>query len=229
MTASPPIPAPRPERMKHASRPPLRGIELGITCAVHALAVAAGALAFNWQDTGEEGRKPLPQIVLVAMHDQDQPPAAPKAATAPDTSRPAPLASRPVAIQPEAPALAMPQDDEAPAPPAQPEGHEAPAQDVQSYRRAIMARLEAWRFYPDAALRRDWQGSGVVLFRIERSGRLLDATIANSTGHGALDKAALGIVQRAAPFPAIPDSLPDELAITMPVTFLLDHPSGAQP
>jgi TonB family protein len=92
-----------------------------------------------------------------------------------------------------------------------------------------MARLEARRFYPDVALRRDWQGSGAVLFRIERSGRLLDATIANSTGHGALDKAALGIVQRAAPFPAIPDSLPDELAITMPVAFLLEHPSGAQP
>jgi TonB family protein len=215
--------------MKHASRPPLRGIELGITCAVHALAVAAGALAFNWQDTGEEGRKPLPQIMLVAMHDQDQTPASAKAAAAADTPKPAPLASRPALIRSDDPMPALPQDDEAPAPPAAPEGREAPAQEVQSYRRAIMARLEARRFYPDVALRRDWQGSGAVLFRIERSGRLLDATIANSTGHGALDKAALGIVQRAAPFPAIPDSLPDELAITMPVAFLLEHPSGAQP
>lgn len=229
MTAPLPVPAPRPERMPHTARRPLRGVELGITCAVHALAVAAGALAFNWEHAGEEGRKPLPQTVLLALHQPDRAPASPKASALPQTPKPAPLASRPGPVRSDDPAPAVPQDDEAPAPPAPPEGREAPAQEAQSYRRAIMARLEARRFYPGTALQRDWQGSGAVLFRIERSGRLLEAAMAASTGHAPLDRAALGIVQRAAPFPVIPDSLPDELAITMPVAFLIDHPMGTQP
>lgn len=94
-------------------------------------------------------------------------------------------------------------------------------QEAQSWRRAVMERLEAQRFYPDLAVRREWQGSGLVLFRIERSGRLLDVRLADSTGRPALDTAALGIVARAAPFPAIPDGLPDEMTITMPVQFLI--------
>ncbi|MFD2136940.1 energy transducer TonB [Novosphingobium resinovorum] len=36
-----------------------------------------------------------------------------------------------------------------------------------------------------------------------------------------LDRAALDVVRRAAPFPAIPEGLPDELEITLPVEFLV--------
>lgn len=69
--------------------------------------------------------------------------------------------------------------------------------------------------------------AGTVAFRIDRSGRLLDATVAHSTGLPVLDLAALSIVRRASPIPAIPDALPDEVAITLPTARLAEGASSA--
>lgn len=66
-----------------------------------------------------------------------------------------------------------------------------------------------------------------LAFRIDRSGRLLDATVAHSTGLPVLDLAALSIVRRASPFPAIPDALREELAITLPTARLAEEASSA--
>ena len=229
MTASPPFPSPPADRMTHAPRRSLRGAEMAVTCAVHALAVAAAALAFDWQSAGEDGHTATPHLVLIAPHQQDHPATRPKAHPAPARPKPAPPAPGLMPMKPAEPMPVARQAEEISPTPAPAQESAPPAQEAQSYRRAIMARLEAQRSYPGGALRRNWQGSGAVLFRIERSGRLLEAALTASTGHAALDKAALGIVRRAAPFPAIPDTLPDELAITMPVAFLIDHPTGARP
>lgn len=95
------------------------------------------------------------------------------------------------------------------------------AQTTQAYCEAILARLERERAYPDALLRAGRHGAGTIAFRIDRGGRLIAAAVEETTGNKALDRAAVAIVRRAAPFPAIPPLLPDELAITLPVEFLI--------
>jgi len=107
-----------------------------------------------------------------------------------------------------------------------PEGNTA-SDAVQDYRRALFERLAAQRHYPEAAVLKHYQGDGAVLFRIDRGGNLLDAAMERSTGRALLDRAAIAQVRRAAPFPQIPPELPDELAVAMPLQFLIVQP-GAQ-
>lgn len=92
---------------------------------------------------------------------------------------------------------------------------------AEVYRQAVTDRLSQKRNYPRSALSHGWDGDGSILFHVERSGQLLDVSIDKSTGHKALDRAALAQVRHAAPFPAIPSELPDELAIVLPLRFVL--------
>ena len=48
------------------------------------------------------------------------------------------------------------------------------------------------------------RGATVVAFRVAGSGGLAGLSVARSSGSAALDRAALRVVQRAAPFPAPP-------------------------
>lgn len=102
---------------------------------------------------------------------------------------------------------------------------QSPAGNVaEDYRQVLFARLATQRHYPEAAVLKHYQGDGTVLFRIDRSGNLLDTSMERSTGLALLDSAALKQVRRAAPFPDIPSDLPDELAVAMPVQFLILQP-----
>jgi len=93
-----------------------------------------------------------------------------------------------------------------------------------AYSHAILARIQEQRSYPRGALLSGVEGNGLIRFTIDRAGHLLDAAIVTSTGRKALDRASLALVRRAEPFPAIPPGLPDELAITMPIRFLIVRP-----
>lgn len=95
------------------------------------------------------------------------------------------------------------------------------AQVADSYRRMISALLAKQRHFPEAALLRRRQGDGAVRFHIDRTGRLLDVAVDTTTGQADLDRAAVAMVRRAAPFPAVPVELPDELDIVLPVSFLV--------
>lgn len=86
---------------------------------------------------------------------------------------------------------------------------------VFSYKRRVRALVI--RNLPEGR----W-GSGrvVVGFRISRSGELLGASIARSSGNAAIDRAALDCVRRAGPFPAPPrGATPAELAQSMDFRF----------
>lgn len=95
---------------------------------------------------------------------------------------------------------------------------------TSAYSHALLARIHAERSYPRGALLNGVDGNGSIRFTIDRLGQLLDAAIVTSTGRKALDRATLALVRRAQPFPAIPAGLPDELAITMPIRFLIVRP-----
>lgn len=199
---------------------------LVVTATVH---VAVFGLAiYGWQQAnGGAAPRKAPTVITVPPS-RDEPKRLPKPGRVPPKKAPEPTivevhpAPLP-AIAPLAPVLADP-----PPAPAAPLGgsEEALAQTTQAYRQALMARLERERAYPRKLLAAGQDGLGMIAFRIDRGGQLIDTTVEGSTGNAALDRAAVAIVRRAAPFPPIPLQLPDELTITLPVSFLIVRPGG---
>ncbi|MGF7153546.1 energy transducer TonB family protein [Novosphingobium gossypii] len=198
-----------------------RMVALGATVAIH-LAVGA-VVAVGWPRGRSAGTEPhlvsvvvLPQAEPVAPR---RPPGGPRTPAARPRPVPVPSSQPPtILLVPPAPLAIEP----IVMPSQRAEGGSADplAVTTQAYRRAIMARLEAQRARMKTHTSDRRRAAGAILFRIERTGRLLQASVAESTGFRTLDRTAMAIVRRAAPFPAIPDELPDELTITLPVEFL---------
>ncbi|GAB7555455.1 hypothetical protein NRB_49750 [Novosphingobium sp. 11B] len=213
-----------PERPRNAYRVggrPMRMAALVATILVH-LAVGA-VVAIGWPRFESARGTPHLASVVILPRAMDEPRRRPTSGTQAPARRPEPLpapASPPptILLAPPTPA-ATEVIAQLPAP-AEGGREDARAAATQVYRRVVMARLEARR----RPMRQDAAGGGLragaVAFRIDRGGQLLEVSVVQSTGRAALDHAALSIVRRAAPFPAIPDALPDELAITLPVEFL---------
>lgn len=72
------------------------------------------------------------------------------------------------------------------------------------YEQVLFSWLVRHKQYPMLAQRRGLEGRGSVRVRIDRGGRVLDRAVENSTGEKMLDEAALDMVRRASPFPAVP-------------------------
>jgi len=140
-------------------------------------------------------------------------PAAPVASSVPAEHAPAgpsPLASAaPVATQPIAPPSAA-----APVPAENPPG--------LSYGAVLLRWLERYREYPRAARLRRIEGVVVLRLTIERSGRLAEAAVAESSGSPLLDDAALAMARRAAPMPPLPRGEGVERVVMLvPIAFRL--------
>ena len=85
-----------------------------------------------------------------------------------------------------------------------------------------MAWLARHKAYPVQEKKAKHQGVVTLEFAIERSGRVLSARVKNGSGYPALDQAALDMVARASPVPAIPDALARErLSLAIPIEFSL--------
>jgi periplasmic protein TonB len=74
------------------------------------------------------------------------------------------------------------------------------------YEELLFAWMNRHKEYPMLAQRRGLQGGGVVRVRIDRQGRVLDRALVKGTGEAMLDQAALDMVRRSDPFPAVPDA-----------------------
>ncbi|TCM16502.1 TonB family protein [Novosphingobium sp. PhB165] len=201
----------------------MRAAAVAITAGVHVAAAAIAAITFGWLQAGAPDHAAPATLVTFNVH-----------SPAPVHDKPNAQAVRPRHIPASAPphvATPLPVRTAAVLATNAPEQAAAAATSglsdnlpdlALSYRRALIARLESQRRYPAGSLQHHAQGTGSLLFRIDRDGYLLDAVIVSSTGHSALDQAALAIVSRAAPFPPIPSGLPDELAVSLPIVFLID-------
>ncbi|MEP9396417.1 TonB family protein [Mesorhizobium sp. KR2-14] len=100
--------------------------------------------------------------------------------------------------------------------PALPAGGKADARAQASYMAGVASRLLARRYFPTGAP----SGSVVVNFSIAPSGKLTSRKIARSSGSPILDKAALQIVERAAPFPPFPKGVTaPRLNFSVPMNF----------
>jgi protein TonB len=102
--------------------------------------------------------------------------------------------------QPSPPAAAAPQTAYAPTPAPAP----APSAEISpGYRALLSAWLESHKRYPDTARQRGEEGRAVLRFAIDRSGRVLDFAVAQSTGHSDLD-ASIEEMMRGAVLPPFP-------------------------
>ncbi len=93
-------------------------------------------------------------------------------------------------------------------------------------RAAFEWQVQDWlahhRHYPRAAQRAGYQGTVWVRFVLDRHGGLRAYELQVSSGHGLLDRAALELLDRAAPFPAPPAAIAwDEIELVLPVEYSL--------
>lgn len=202
-----------------------RLISLVVTVLVHTLGVII--VVYNQSPVSpDHASRPAERVVLVSRtpNHPDEPKHEPEPATPPSVATAKPIAIAEIPVEIAAPAMAkVVADTEAKL--SRPSLEARATSDViQDYRRELFERLAAQRHYPEAALLKHYQGDGAVLFRLDRDGSLLHAAIERSTGRALLDHAAIMQVRRSAPFPQIPPELPDELAVAMPLQFLIVQP-----
>lgn len=91
-----------------------------------------------------------------------------------------------------------------------------------NYAGRVVARLQRAKRYPAAARRTRDQGTVRVRFTLDRSGRVVSASVAQRSGSAILDKEALALVRQAGPFPPFPAAIgKSRLTYTVPLTYRL--------
>lgn len=94
------------------------------------------------------------------------------------------------------------------------------AAGLRQYRLALAAEARRFRRYPDAARQEGITGTAEVRVTVSAAGTPRQADLASSSGHAALDAAALDMLRRAAARTVLPESLRgQEFAVLLPVVF----------
>lgn len=95
---------------------------------------------------------------------------------------------------------------------------------LRGYRLAIASQARRFKRYPAEAKASGWAGSTEVRLEVGAEGQPRPATVARSSGHEALDRAALAMIDAGAARARLPDSLRGrEFAVMLPVEFRLDE------
>ena len=91
-----------------------------------------------------------------------------------------------------------------------------------NYMEMIRLRIERFKKYPQLAKARHVEGMATLRFTITREGKLKGLELIKSTRHKILDRAALGAVRDAAPFPPPPDRISrGDLTLELAIVFEL--------
>ena len=142
-------------------------------------------------------------------------------------SKPVPdvAATKPVAesepAKPEVNKAAESTPAAAPPAPSLPQAAQAQQAGGNSWQGKVLAHLERYRRYPSTSRQRGDEGTVYLRVRINREGQVLQAELERSSGHAALDRAAMETLQRAAPLPRIPANRPDEIELSIPVEYFV--------
>jgi len=150
--------------------------------------------------------------------------AAPEAAPRPEQ----PVIQRPPEPAPPPPPAPAPAPVPVPAPAPPPQAVVDPGPDQnelrRGYIRGVSASVAKQRRYPKLAAQRGWQGEVTLRVVVDGSGHLVEVAIQQGSGYEALDKEAMEMVRRAAPFPFAAGMRKEGLTITLPVQFRLESP-----
>lgn len=202
------------------------------TLVLHAL--AAMALLLPW-------RGPAEPVAMISVELVVMPPAAPTAMSAPlpdaiAQAEPAALAPAP----PVTPAPTKPVVVPAPARPSRRAAAkvDAPASGLElaapvvaasvspSWRQELAAWIATRKAYPAVARRRGTEGMVTLRFTVERSGRVAEVAVIQTSGSETLDAAALAIL-RDAVVPAFPAGMAlDRTVETVNIGYSLTAPAG---
>jgi protein TonB len=94
--------------------------------------------------------------------------------------------------------------------------------EVRQYIAAVMRQLNKHKTYPRELKKAKTEGTVTLQFTIDRNGRLVASGVKQSSGHPELDRAAMEMLARADPLPAIPEFMNrNELALAIPVEYSL--------
>jgi len=197
---APDLPPPPAERTQLVLLPP-RAPEVPL----EEIVAPTPSTAASVQQQKPEPPRPLP----------DTPPRAAANWVIPPPTPPLPTVESPAPRQQDASVAAAPLT-----PPLPPGPNEAtPGRD--SWEGRVMARLERFRRYPNAARARRQEGIVQVRVSLARNGTLLALSLEQSSGFPLLDQAALETFRRAAPLPAVPDERPAPVELSFPVEFFM--------
>lgn len=87
-----------------------------------------------------------------------------------------------------------------------------------TWQKELAAHLDKYKRYPES--RKGQSAEIVISFVLDRTGHVVSASVAKSSGDGAFDSAALTMMHRADPVPAPPPLIADEtLSFSLPVVF----------
>lgn len=95
---------------------------------------------------------------------------------------------------------------------------------LSRYEQLISLWIQKFKQYPDEARRQSMTGETLVRIRIDRQGNIKYWALENSTGYALLDRAAIDMVKRANPVPAVPNDYPagETFDFLIPVNFRLE-------
>jgi TonB family protein len=94
-------------------------------------------------------------------------------------------------------------------------------QSDQDYQRVLVARLTIAKRYPHEARQRREEGLVRIAFSIDREGKVISTRVESSSGSSTLDEEALAMIDRAQPFPPLPDQSKDQARFIIPISFRL--------
>jgi TonB family protein len=97
------------------------------------------------------------------------------------------------------------------------------AEMISRYEQLISAWIQKFKQYPEDARAKGMQGETMVRIRIDRQGTIRYYALEYSTGSELLDHAAIDMIKRANPVPAVPADYPkdDLIEFLIPVSFKL--------
>jgi protein TonB len=94
---------------------------------------------------------------------------------------------------------------------------------LRGYRLAVATQARRFKRYPAQAMASGWAGTADIRVEVGRDGRPRAATVARSSGHELLDRAALSMIDAGALRARLPESLRGKaFAVVLPVVFNLD-------
>lgn len=201
----------------------------------------------------EDVSEPMPEALPEPPAPEPaQPPAAAEAAPEPLPEPPPAKPSPPVQVAMAVPEVAEPVEEAAPlAAPIQPAPTEATAGDQGtsgqtaeqesgdgnvspgggptglevSYGTTLSTWIQKHHRFSRRLERRQLYGTAIVSFTIDRDGNLLTYEIVKSSGHEAIDEAAIETLKRASPMPPVPEELTGAQYTPLPLPIEFNPPS----
>jgi len=160
-----------------------------------------------------EPKPPLPPEVKPELKPQPKP--EPKPVETPKQAAPPPPPPQAQTAPPKA-------REVAPAPAAARAGSRSNNTVAPSWISALLAHLNRYKRYPEAARSRRGQGVVMLAFTVDRSGHVLARHITRSSGTTAFDDEALAMLRRAEPLPPFPASMSGpSRSFNVPIRFAL--------